>query len=150
MDQWYFAYGSNLCIEQMIERTGPFPPAEAPRLARLPDYRLAFNVRGEDGQAFANLMSPGDGVLGVVYSCAPEALIKMDVFEKGYQRGSVRVVLENGDNLEAVTYFAEPVHVATGLRPRAEYLQRILRGARQHGLPEAYIREMEEIGLAVS
>jgi gamma-glutamylcyclotransferase len=149
MTQWYFAYGSNLWLEQMIERTGAFPAGtEAPRLARLPNYRLAFNMRGADGQAFANLMSPGNGMLGVVYCCSPEALVKMDVFEKGYQRGSVRVVLENGEKLDAATYFAEATHVANGLQPQADYLQKILRGARQHRLPETYIREIEAIAKA--
>ena len=147
MSEWYFAYGSNLWLDQMIERCGPIPQgAERPRLARLPNYQLLFNMQGEDGQAFANVMCPGKGVLGVIYSFSPEALVKLDAFERGYKRGPVRVVLENGSELNAVTYFAEAAHVACyGLKPRADYLQKILRGARQHGFPEKFIREIETI-----
>ena len=92
---------------------------------------------------FANLMDPGKGVFGVVYSCSPEALITLDAFEKGYERRQVRVVLENGDELKAITYFAEFAHIGNDSQPSAAYLQRILGGARQHGLPDAYIREIE-------
>jgi gamma-glutamylcyclotransferase len=149
MSEWYFAYGSNLSIDQMIARTGPIRQgAGRPRVAQLPNYRLVFNMQGEDGQAFANVMSPGKGVHGIVYSCSSEALIKMDAFEKGYRRGPVRVVLENGSELDAVTYFAEAANVAYGLEPRADYLQKILRGARQHGFPEIFIQEIEAIAKA--
>jgi gamma-glutamylcyclotransferase len=149
MSERYFAYGSNLWIDQMIERTGPIRQgADRPRVARLPNYRLVFNMQGDEGQVFANLMCPGKGLLGVVYSCSPETLIKMDAYEKGYERGDVRVVLENGDELNAVTYFAKIAHVGNGSQPSAEYLQRVLGGARQHGLPDAYIREIEAMAKA--
>src|SRR5271165_5547604 len=106
MNEWYFAYGSNLSLDQMVERTGPIG-SERPRVARLHNYQLIFNMHGDNGQVYANLMCPGPGVLGVVYRCSPEALRKMDTYEQGYERGLVRVVLENGDVLDAVTYFAK-------------------------------------------
>src|SRR2546421_411980 len=105
MSERYFAYGSNLCIEQMIERTGQMRSGdERPRLARLPGYRLVFNMQGECGQVYANVHSPGDRVLGVIYYCTPEALRRLDEFEQGYERRSVWVVAENGEWLEAFTY----------------------------------------------
>jgi gamma-glutamylcyclotransferase len=149
MSERYFAYGSNLWIDQMIGRTGPVRQgADRPRVARLPDHRLVFNMHGDDGQVYANLMCPGKGVFGVVYYCSPETLTKMDAYEKGYERRHVRVVLENGDELKAVTYFAETAHVGNASQPSAEYLQRVLDGASQHGLPEAYIREIEAMAKA--
>lgn len=68
---WYFAYGSNLWIEQMEDRTGPIAKgADQPRQARLSGYRLAFNVGGQRGQVYANIVpNPGDEVIGVVYRC---------------------------------------------------------------------------------
>jgi gamma-glutamylcyclotransferase len=144
MTERYFAYGSNLWIDQMIERTGPLRTgAERPRVALLANYRVVFNMRWDQGQAFANLMSPGEGVHGVVYCCCAETLEKMDAFEKGYERKRVRVVLEGGEELNAFTYFAQAANIGTGSQPSAEYLQRILCGAKQHGLPETYIRELE-------
>jgi cation transport regulator ChaC len=144
MSEWYFAYGSNLWIDQMTERIGPIRlGADRPRVARLDNHRVAFNMHGGDGQVFANLISPGEGVLGVVYSCSPEALRKLDAYEEGYAQGHVKVVLENGEKLNVVTYFAKTAHVGKCSRPSPVYLQKILAGARQHGLPETYIRELE-------
>ena len=144
MSELYFAYGSNLWIDQLVERIGLVSQgAGRPRVARLPNYRLTFNMLWDDGQVFANLTSPGTGVFGVVYSCSEESLLIMDAYEKGYERRNVRVVLENGDELNATTYFAEAVYVANSSEPRAEYLQKILAGAKHHGLPDAYIREIE-------
>ena len=145
MSDWYFAYGSNLWTDQMAHRTGPIPQDEnRPRRAALPHYRLIFNMRGEDGQVFANIQSPGKGVHGVVYRCSPEALTRLDGYERGYERRRVFVTAENGERLEAFTYVAEPPNVVDGRRPAAEYLRRIVTGARQHGLPESYIREIED------
>jgi len=139
----YFAYGSNLSSAQMIARMGPFPAAFGrPRIARLAGFRLAFNMRGETGQIYANIVQPGEEVMGVVYECAEEALEKMDRFEVGYHRERVEVVSEGGDVIEAVTYVAEAGHVVEGGSPGEEYLQRILRGGREHGLPESYLRQI--------
>ena len=145
MSEWYFAYGSNLWTDQMGQRTGPIPTGEnRPRRATLPHYRLIFNMRGEGGQVFANIQSPGNGVIGVLYRCSPEALTRLDGYERGYQRRLVIVTAEDGERLEAFTYIAEPPNVAYGGRPTAEYLRRIVVGARQHGLPESYIQEIED------
>lgn len=145
MSEWYFAYGSNLWTDQMARRTGPIPTDEdRPRRATLPHYGLIFNMRGEDGQVFANIHSPGKGVHGVVYRCSPEVLTRLDGYERGYERRRVFVTAEEGERLEAFTYIAEPPNVAYGRRPAAEYLRRIVTGARQHGLPESYIQEIED------
>ena len=150
MSEWYFAYGSNLWIDQMIERTGPVHPDKRPMMARLPHHRLVFNMLGEQGEVYANLMYPGNGVLGVVYHCSQETLKIMDAHESGYQQRDVRVVLENGAEVSAIAYFAEAARIGNESQPRPEYLQRILDGARQHGLPEVYIQEIEATAQAKS
>ena len=43
---FYFAYGSNLDIERMTQRTGAVASAE---VAKLTDYRLAFDKRSSGG-----------------------------------------------------------------------------------------------------
>ncbi len=147
MSEWYFAYGSNLWTDQMEQRTGPIPSGEnRPRRAELANYELIFNMRGEDGQVFANIQTPGKGVLGVVYLCSSESLNRLDGYERGYERRRVFVTAENGERLEAFTYVAEPPNVVDGRRPADEYLRRIVTGARQHVLPESYIQEIEDYG----
>ena len=145
--EWYFAYGSNLCVEQMARRTGAVGEGQdAPRIARLPGYRLAFNMQGNDGSVYANIVQPGDGVIGVLYRCGAAALAKLDVYEEGYDRRRVLTTLENGETQEATAYVAKPGRVEEGRRPSDAYLQIILRGARRHGLPDAYIHSIEGAG----
>jgi gamma-glutamylcyclotransferase len=144
MDQWYFAYGSNLLSEQMVARTGPIRTGdEQPRIARLPNYRFAFNMRGDDGQIYANIVTPGGGVIGVAYRCGPEALEKLDRCERGYERQELAVIDDRGVELRAVAYIAWPERVTAEGRPSAAYLQKIVTGACQHGLPEEYLRTLE-------
>jgi gamma-glutamylcyclotransferase (GGCT)/AIG2-like uncharacterized protein YtfP len=104
---------------------------------------LVFNMQGDDGQVFANVERPGEGVFGVIYRCSPAALDKLDAYEEGYERRRVLVTDEGGVTLGAVTYVAKADRVAGGEKPSAEYLERVVRGARQHCLPEAYVREIE-------
>ncbi len=149
MSDWYFAYGSNLWADQMAERTGPISHGEdRPCRAFLPNHRLAFDVPGDAGQAYANVQRPGPGVHGVLYYLTPDALARLDEFEHGYERRRIVVVPETGAPREAFIYIAGPAGLAPGRTPTAEYLRRILTGARQHGLPEGYVREVEALGSA--
>ena len=148
MNQWYFAYGSNLLSEQMVARTGPIRTGdEQPRIARLPNYHLAFNMRGDDGQFYANIVTPGNGVIGVAYRCGPEVLEKLDRCERGYERQELEVFDDRGVELRAVAYIGRPEQVTAEGRPSAAYLQKIVIGAREHGLPEEYIRALEAIAM---
>jgi len=138
---WYFAYGSNLCTAQMAARTGVAHAGRA-RRARLPGHRLAFNMR-DGGSTYANVVRPGDGVSGVLYWCGRRELAALDGFEVGYERVPVEVLDEAGVRLDAVAYVARPEFVTAGDHPATAYLRRIVRGAREHGLPEEYVRVIE-------
>jgi gamma-glutamylcyclotransferase len=144
-DTWYFAYGSNLWIDQKEERTSAIRSgAQAPQTARLADYRLAFNKPSKKWKFVANIMScPGEEVIGVVYRCNQATMEQMDSWEPGYKREDVPVVLDNGESALAITYVAEST-VADG-QPAAEYVAKIIAGARQHGLPQAYIDRIRRL-----
>lgn len=144
-DSWYFAYGSNLHIDQKELRTGTIRHAEA---CRLPGYRFFFNKRGSDGQRFANMIPDrSSDVWGVAYRCNPAAMREMDRFEgvEGghYLRISVRLLTRTGEPRDAVTYVAGANYLCEEAAPTKAYLQRILKGARHHGLPEEYIHSIE-------
>jgi gamma-glutamylcyclotransferase len=148
MDSWYyFAYGSNLHQAQLIARcNGRLSESnEPPRIARLPNYRLAFNMDGGDGEVYANIAMPGDGVMGVIYRCSEAAFALLDVYETGYNRIAVLVADEQGRPLPAIAYVAQLASVTVERRPHEEYLQIILSGAREHSLPAEYIRQIEAI-----
>jgi cation transport regulator ChaC len=148
MAPWYFAYGSNLWMDQMIERTGAIGSAEhRPRIARLAGYRLVFQHWENGEPAFANILSPGDGLFGVVYRCSPADLEKLDRYESGYERQPIVVSDQNGEVLPAIAYVVKPAPVANAGKPSAEYLERIITGAKQHGLPEQYVENILAIAL---
>jgi gamma-glutamylcyclotransferase len=144
-DRWYFAYGSNLAIDQKERRTGPIREI---RRARLDGYRIVFNKLGSDGMAKANIRPDGTCVVwGVAYLCNPMALKHMDEHEGvpsgHYNRKCVQVQCDSGDVLEAITYVASGAYVRSSIAAAPEYLQRIISGARSHGLPENYVEEIE-------
>jgi len=144
-DVWYFAYGSNLWIDQKQDRTGAIRQgSERPRIATLADHRLAFNKQGAGGEVFANIIAAAhETVVGVIYRCNPDAMLKMVVKEGGYERRAVRVVTDDGEAVEAITYIAPPSSTTDERPPTSGYLTKIITGARQHGLPEEYIQQIE-------
>lgn len=146
-DVWYFAYGSNLWIDQKERRTSAIRTgAERPQIARLADHRIAFNKRGTNGQVYANVMAcPGDEVIGVVYRCHLATVDTMSDYEGGYDRTTVTVVIEGDSTVEAITYVATKRNVVDDARPSEEYLARILTGARQHGFPPDYIERLRRL-----
>lgn len=146
-DHWYFAYGSNLLTEQKVERTGPIRECKR---ARLDGYRLTFNKRGDDDTGKANIVpDASSSVWGVVYRCNDAALLKMDKREGvsggHYKRTTIRVRLDGESELEVITYVAGDSFIDDSCSPMRSYLNRIIDGAREHGLPDSYIREIEAV-----
>ncbi len=152
-DTWYFAYGSNLLLDQKTSRTGTI---RAARRCRLTGYRFAFNKRMRSGGGvYANIVpaEAGDApatVWGVAYLCDEAAIAGLDrcegVSTGHYRHEQVAVVTDEGDVLRALTYVAGERYVGEEGRPEPEYLAKIIGGARQHGLPEDYIAAIEALG----
>ena len=146
-DILYFAYGSNLDVDRMQERTGHIPGA---RRGCLYGYRLAFNKRASRGGVYANIVpSDTDQVWGVVYRCDPHAMKALDACEGvgtgHYRRIHVTILLDDGSTVESDTYVAAQQCVVPEGSPAADYLERILRGARHHRLPDEYVRKIEAV-----
>lgn len=153
IDTWCFAYGSNLLLDQKTSRTGTI---RAARRARLSGYRLAFNKRMRSGGGvYANIVPTEAGeapaeVWGVAYLCDEAAIAGLDDYEGvstgHYRHEHVAVVTDQGDVLQSLTYVAGEQYIGEEGRPQAGYLAKILKGARQHGLPEDYIAVIEALG----
>jgi hypothetical protein len=73
----------------------------------------------------------------------------MSEWEGGYDRLSVQVVIDDDSTLEAVTYVAMVKNVVKESRPSEEYLERIVAGSRQHGLPDDYIEKIKKLASAI-
>jgi hypothetical protein len=83
-------------------------------------------------------------VHGVVWSLSHEDEARLDVYEgvaKGlYCKERVQVVLADGDRAEALVYVAAD---SSKGNIWGEYLNKIIKAAKLHGLPPAYVRELE-------
>ncbi len=135
---WYFAYGSNMNRAQMRSRAGQILE-EHP--GHLENYELLFNKKARGGAATANVHpAPGKTVHGVLYKIPESAFRSLDRYEgvpQHYRRIEVQVTGANGRKTPAQAYIATKVE--KGLRPAGHYLQGILEGAQEHGLPAEYI-----------
>jgi cation transport regulator ChaC len=139
---WYFAYGSNMNRAQMRSRAGNIIEEHT---AQLPNYELRFNKKVRGGTAGANVQPlQGKTVYGVVYKIEETAFRSLDRYEgvpEHYRRIEVRVTPQDGQPVSAQVYIATKVE--KGLRPAGHYLQAILEGAGEHGLPVTYIEEIK-------
>ncbi len=141
---WYFAYGSNMNRAQMRSRAGQIFEEQP---ARLENYELLFNKKARGGYASANIHpAPGKTVHGVLYKIAETSFRNLDRFESApehYRRIEVNVTDGAGKKIAAQIYIA--TRVEKGLRPAPHYLQTILDGAGEHGLPAEYIGEIKAV-----
>jgi hypothetical protein len=142
MGTLYFAYGSNMSSSQLRAWDTPHRALGA---AELPDHRLAFLRRSVRWKAGAADIVPteGESVWGVLWEL-PFGAAELDVKESagvGYRRRSVEVVHE-GEPVTAMAY--EVIDKAPReVRPRPEYVQLMVDGAREHGLPDAWLRRLK-------
>ncbi|OBK74913.1 poly-gamma-glutamate hydrolase family protein [Mycobacterium sp. 1274761.0] len=127
----YFAYGSNLCVQQMARRC---PNAADPRPATLADHDWLINERG------VATVEPFDGaqVHGVVWQLDDHDLTTLDSAEGvpvRYRRDWLTVHTDEGPS-QAWVYIDHRVDPGP---PRPGYLERIIDGALHHGLPHRWV-----------
>ena len=144
----YFAYGSNMRSARLAARVGA---VQALATAQAHGFGLRFDKPGRDGSGKANLVeAPGSCVWGVVYSMGPGAFRALDRFEPGYHRTSLSLEDGSGAPLVAWTYVypagdTQAAETSRGLRPSPDYLDHLLAGAREHGLPASWSRTIRSV-----
>ena len=139
---WYFAYGSNLNIGQMMNRVGEWIVSKR---AILKGYKLKFNVRSPRwGGLTANVVrtdNPDTKVYGALYRIPREKLNVLSTYE-GIKPTDIAVEAD-GENLRAKTYIFETSRVSG--KPPEVYLNVMLNGLRQHGYPDAVMEEARKV-----
>jgi len=133
----YFAYGSNMNEPQFKERC---PSSYFLCRAQLPGYRFVITTRGA-----ANVLKrEGGAVHGVLCALTEADEQELDrregVHRNWYRREWLPVVTEFGYTLTALIYI--DCIEAEGV-PMVGYLEKVLAGARRHGLPPAAVAEIE-------
>jgi cation transport regulator ChaC len=148
---WYFAYGSNLDPGTFLGRR-QMQPLET-RVGVLRDFELRFDLPvGPGERGVANVAPrPGDQVWGALYHLThadAERLDRTEGVDRGYyQRLAVEVETHDGLRLAAFTYRSP--FSREGRKPSRRYLDLLLAGAREHGLPENYVARLRALPLAV-
>jgi hypothetical protein len=151
----WFIYGSSLDREAFsawAEQHGyRMPDFAAAVPARLPDYRLAFDVQSKFwGGAVASLReAPGESVEGLALPLPGEARGLVDHKEGAisglYAAFPVEVVpLAGGEKLPAMAYRAARGGGAE-LTPARGFVETLVRGARATGLSPAWVQKLEAL-----
>ncbi|MBI5406703.1 MAG: gamma-glutamylcyclotransferase [Nitrospirae bacterium] len=150
----YFAYGSNLDLNQMIERC---PSARFVCKAKFNDHRLEFTRKSKNrGCGVADVIpTKGHDVWGVVYQIDERDIGQLDKSE-GFRPG--RQLEENAYLRTEYHVFAEgdmekpllvTIYIANKQEnpplPNSEYKSLIVEGAKYWHLPENYIKQLEQI-----
>ena len=142
----YFSYGSNMSSLRLLARA---PSATFLSIATLQEHRLQFHKKSTDGSGKCDAehtADQNDCVMGCVFKISAsdkEELDRKECRGFGYKEKTVTVILENGERIEASTYFA--VETDADLTPYSWYKEHVLRGARENNLPREYIAIIEKI-----
>ncbi len=138
-ERLYFAYGSNINLDQMAHRC---PDARVVGPVVLEGYELLF--RG--GGVATIAPKEGEKVTGLLWSITPECERSLDQYEgypRFYDKRKVTVRDAQGRSLSVMAYvmderFREP------MLPSDSYYNGILEGYRQNGLPVAELKRAWE------
>lgn len=140
-NSYYFAYGSNMNLEQMEFRC---PAARVVETVRLEDYRLAF-CGMQPGSGVATIF-PEEGcqVEGVLWEITPECEQTLDVYEgypRLYGKQKVRVRNKAGQQMDVMAYVINAPYKEKLASPSGLYLRGILEGCRENGIPTKIVRD---------
>jgi len=135
---WYFAYGSNLSVDQMRDRVGEW---HLSRRALVRNYKLVFNVYSKKWQGnTANLQATGkfeDVVYGVVYQLTQEQLAELQASER-VPAVDIRVELEDGNEIShAKTFIGGKTNPER--EPPAAYRKAMEAGLTDHGYDKSHV-----------
>ena len=142
----YFAYGSNLDLEQMAQRC---PDAEIVGPVRLENYELRFR-----GNGFATVTPKKGGVVyGLVWKITPNCEQSLDRYEgypRHYTKETVTVKDAAGAEISVMVYIMAEPYCRQPALPSPYYYRVIQRGFEANGLPldslrDAWSRTIDEV-----
>lgn len=135
-ERLYFAYGSNINLDQMAYRC---PDAQAVGPVTLEGYELLFRRSG-----FATIApKEGGSVTGLLWRITPACERSLDRYEgypRFYDKRTVTVRDVQGQALPVLVYVMDE-RFRQPMLPTASYYNGILEGYRQNGLPVAALKK---------
>lgn len=150
-ERYYFAYGSNMNLDQMGFRC---PDAVVVDNVRLEDYRLAFCGRNPGNGVATILPEEGSHVDGLMWKITPRCEESLDHYEGYphlYGKEMVSVRKQGGVQQDVAVYVMNAPYKDCPAKPSDFYLKGILEGCRQNQLPVAPVmdavkRTKQELG----
>jgi gamma-glutamylcyclotransferase (GGCT)/AIG2-like uncharacterized protein YtfP len=145
----YFAYGSNMASRVMTARIAT---ARRVGIAELVGYRISFHLPSQRwGHRAAGIEpDPAGSVWGVLWEIDDASWDVLDEYERAYVRTMVEVTEHTTDGTvvrPVATYLVREDRAAPDDEPPApEYLAAMLAGARETGLPGAYVDRLRSLG----
>ncbi|MBI5004737.1 MAG: gamma-glutamylcyclotransferase [Candidatus Lloydbacteria bacterium] len=114
--------------------------------AILLNYAIKFNKRSsKDGSGKANIVPHRKSkVEGVIFDLTGKQFSELDTYEGGYHRDNMLISLGNQSIIIATVYVADTDALCDGLRPTKEYLNKILKGAKNFQLSRSYQKKLSK------
>jgi gamma-glutamylcyclotransferase len=144
-----FAYGSNLNSEQVRARC---TNAKLVAVAKLADHQLGFFGYSPiwDGAEESVIPAAGQDVWGVIYELTPSDKEKLDDWQDALFDGSgsyfhspAKVTDQEGKVYSVLLY--KKASLGDPKKPSEEYLNFIVQGAVDRGLPAAYVDQLRSV-----
>lgn len=128
----------------LAERLFARVKAEHPTRYALEHHRLRFHKRSSDCSGKCNVICTGqavDVVHGVLFDVPKDQISELDKYEGvgyGYVKKICRFLIQGVEN-DVLMYVADADHIDDALVPYQWYLDLVLAGAEQNGLPRDYV-----------
>lgn len=161
----YFAFGSNMSHDQMLERC---PNSIKIGIGYLENYKIAFTTfsRSRESAVADIVQDAGNKVWGVIYKIPEGDLTNLDRFEghpNFYKRNALKVCVKKSivEKNEIVAFEScmsdlelcrievqvyEVVNKAENLFPKLNYLEIMLDAAVENHFPDSYYMELHNFG----
>ena len=125
------------------------PSAKRIGFYSLKEHDLCFHKSSGDGSGKCDAYcteNKHDYVIGALFEIDRAEKCTLDQAEDvghGYEEKTIIVQSQAGDAVEATTYYATKIDES--LKPYSWYLNHVLVGAKESGLPQQYIEKIESI-----
>lgn len=141
-DKLYFAYGSNINLDQMAHRC---PAAQMVGPVLLENYELLFRGNANGNGVATIKPKEGQQVYGLLWRITPDCERSLDIYEgypRLYEKESVAVRDSAGRQLTVMAYvMTDGDRWRSPALPSEYYYQGILDGYRQIGLPTQALKQ---------
>ena len=137
----YFAYGSNINLQQMAVRC---PDAKVVEPAVLENYELLFRGNGNSFGVATIAPKEGSQVQGLLWRITPYCELSLDIYEgypRLYEKQTITLRTNSGKQVQAMVYVMTHEKERLPTMPTRSYYTGIQEGFRQNGLPEQALKD---------